>query len=136
MNRVVLTEYKRRSNESQDGKKKGSEVKREYEEKGLYFINDQERKVEQKKTVTLTTSRYNLRPRNGKGVESRPTIERKTQQGGPVRSRKGRGGTIVPASKNEQDQATRMPDEEVINKGKTRKGEKRVRKSLCPWRFW
>ncbi|GFY33574.1 retrovirus-related Pol polyprotein from transposon 297 [Trichonephila clavipes] len=31
----------RRSNESQDGKKKGSEVKRELEEKGLKFKNDQ-----------------------------------------------------------------------------------------------
>ncbi|GFV07774.1 uncharacterized protein TNCV_4875551 [Trichonephila clavipes] len=31
----------RRSNESQDGKKKGSEVKRELEEKGLSFKNDQ-----------------------------------------------------------------------------------------------
>ncbi|GFW23266.1 transposable element Tc3 transposase [Trichonephila clavipes] len=48
----------RRSNESRDGKKKESEVKRELEEKGLSFRNDQ---------------------------------ERKTQQGGPVRSRKGRG---------------------------------------------
>ncbi|GFX82271.1 uncharacterized protein TNCV_972831 [Trichonephila clavipes] len=31
----------RRSNESQDGKKKGSEVKRVLEEKGLSFRNDQ-----------------------------------------------------------------------------------------------
>ncbi|GFT70182.1 uncharacterized protein TNCV_3456441 [Trichonephila clavipes] len=31
----------RRSNESRDGKKKGSEVKRELEEKGLSFKNDQ-----------------------------------------------------------------------------------------------
>ncbi|GFX05902.1 uncharacterized protein TNCV_1785351 [Trichonephila clavipes] len=31
----------RRSNESQDGKKKGSEVKRELEEKWLSFRNDQ-----------------------------------------------------------------------------------------------
>ncbi|GFV56160.1 uncharacterized protein TNCV_1489371 [Trichonephila clavipes] len=37
-----------------------------------------------------TTSGYNLRPRIGKKEESRPTIERKIQQGGPVRSRKGR----------------------------------------------
>ncbi|GFY21896.1 uncharacterized protein TNCV_3295401 [Trichonephila clavipes] len=36
-------------------------------------------------------SRYNLRPRGGREMESRPTIERKTQQGGPGRSRKGRG---------------------------------------------
>ncbi|GFW11141.1 hypothetical protein TNCV_2836981 [Trichonephila clavipes] len=70
------------------------------------------------------------------GVESRPTIERKTQQGGPVRSRKGRERTIASTSKNEQDQATRMPDEEVINNSKTRKGEERAQKSLCPWRSW
>ncbi|GFU50013.1 uncharacterized protein TNCV_2362791 [Trichonephila clavipes] len=41
-------------------------------------------------TVTPTTSGYNLRPRKGKREESRLTIERKTQQGGPVRSRKDR----------------------------------------------
>ncbi|GFX82272.1 uncharacterized protein TNCV_972841 [Trichonephila clavipes] len=49
------------------------------------------KKSRTEKIVTPTTSGYNLRPRNGKGVESRPTIERKTQQGGPVLSRKGRG---------------------------------------------
>ncbi|GFV56787.1 uncharacterized protein TNCV_5003141 [Trichonephila clavipes] len=49
------------------------------------------KKSQREETVTPTTSGYNLRPRNGKRVESRPTIERKTQQGGPVRSRKGRG---------------------------------------------
>ncbi|GFV42564.1 uncharacterized protein TNCV_3718971 [Trichonephila clavipes] len=63
----------RRSNESQDGKKKGSEVKRELEEKGLSFKNDQDHEV-----------------------ESRPTIERKTQQGGPVRSIKGGGSNDSP----------------------------------------
>ncbi|GFV72723.1 uncharacterized protein TNCV_1951921 [Trichonephila clavipes] len=41
MNRVVLKEYNGDPNESQDGKKKGSEVKRELEEKGLSFRNDQ-----------------------------------------------------------------------------------------------
>ncbi|GFY08214.1 uncharacterized protein TNCV_1356261 [Trichonephila clavipes] len=136
----------RRSNDSRDGKKKGSEVKRELEEKGLSFRNNQgekhtnetnkrrpfirsipsswsggpERKVQKgsehgvnkralssnyktnhnltkfrkksrrEETVTPTTSGYNLRPRIGKREESRPTIERKTQQGGPSRSRKGR----------------------------------------------
>ncbi|GFW07921.1 retrovirus-related Pol polyprotein from transposon 17.6 [Trichonephila clavipes] len=158
----------RRSNDSRDGKKKGSEVKRELEEKGLSFRNNQgekhtnktnkrgplirsipsswsekdrmikksknqefrykranesrsggpERKVQKgsehrenkrdlssnyrtnhnltkfrnkrEETVTPTTSGYNLRPRIGKREESRPTIEGKTQQGGPVRSRKGR----------------------------------------------
>ncbi|GFW88617.1 uncharacterized protein TNCV_828861 [Trichonephila clavipes] len=41
--------------------------------------------------VAASTNRYNLRPRGGREVESRPVMEMKTQQGGPVRSRKGRG---------------------------------------------
>ncbi|GFX77721.1 uncharacterized protein TNCV_1106381 [Trichonephila clavipes] len=106
----------RRSKELQDGKKKGSEVKRELEEKGLSFKNDQgpERKVQnivnkrnllsndtnsvspknrkksRREETAPTTSGYSLRPRNGKREESRPTIESKTQKGGRVRSRKGR----------------------------------------------
>ncbi|GFX41460.1 uncharacterized protein TNCV_3490001 [Trichonephila clavipes] len=131
----------RRSNDSRDGKKKGSEVKRELEEKGLNFRNNQgekhtnennkhrplirsipsswsekdrrikrgkkerihytrshessdlpkyRKKSRREETVTPTTSGYNRRPRIGKREESRPTIERKAQQGGPVRSRKGR----------------------------------------------
>ncbi|GFW04069.1 uncharacterized protein TNCV_2051851 [Trichonephila clavipes] len=47
-------------------------------------------------TVTPTTSGYNFRPRFGKGEESRPTIERKTQQGGPSRYRKGRESNDSP----------------------------------------
>ncbi|GFT72261.1 transposable element Tcb1 transposase [Trichonephila clavipes] len=108
----------RRSNELRDGKKKESEIKREWEEKGLSFRNNQERKVQKglenrvkrnlssndsnsvlprlrkinrrEEKVIPTTSGLNLRPRKGKREESRLTIERKTQQGGPVRSRKGR----------------------------------------------
>ncbi|GFS83220.1 uncharacterized protein TNCV_599831 [Trichonephila clavipes] len=160
----------RRSKDTRDGKKKGSEVKRELEEKGLSFRNNQgkkhtnetnkrrppirsipsswsekdrmikrgkkerlpykrshesrsggpERKVQKEsehrvkkralpsnyrtnhnltkfrkksrreEPVTPTTSGYNFRPLIGKREESRPTIERKAQQGGPVRSRKGR----------------------------------------------
>ncbi|GFS72111.1 uncharacterized protein TNCV_3903971 [Trichonephila clavipes] len=37
-----------------------------------------------------STSGYNLRPRRGAKVESRPTNEKKTQQGGPVRARGSR----------------------------------------------
>ncbi|GFV82301.1 uncharacterized protein TNCV_3442911 [Trichonephila clavipes] len=49
------------------------------------------KKSRREETVTLTTSGYNLRKRGGKKLESRPTMERNIQQGGPVRSRKGRG---------------------------------------------
>ncbi|GFY46064.1 uncharacterized protein TNIN_18111 [Trichonephila inaurata madagascariensis] len=37
-----------------------------------------------------STSGYNLRPRRGTIVESRPSSEKRTQQGGPVRSRGSR----------------------------------------------
>ncbi|GFW73300.1 hypothetical protein TNCV_2799641 [Trichonephila clavipes] len=85
-------------------------------------------------TLTPTTNGYNLRPRKGKREESRLTIERKTQQGGPIRSRKGRERNDSPYIKDEQNQATRMPDEEVINNGKTRKGEERGQRNPCHWR--
>ncbi|GFV87108.1 uncharacterized protein TNCV_5113261 [Trichonephila clavipes] len=48
------------------------------------------KKSRREDTVAPTTSGYNLRPRIGKREESRPIIERKTQQGGPVRTRKDR----------------------------------------------
>ncbi|GFW08300.1 hypothetical protein TNCV_1656151 [Trichonephila clavipes] len=35
-----------------------------------------------------STSSYNLRPRGGAKVKSRPANEKRTQQGGPVRSRR------------------------------------------------
>ncbi|GFS73305.1 uncharacterized protein TNCV_4711861 [Trichonephila clavipes] len=41
-------------------------------------------------TVMPSTSGYNLRPRRGSKVESRPANEKRTQQGGPVRSRGSR----------------------------------------------
>ncbi|GFT67076.1 uncharacterized protein TNCV_4313401 [Trichonephila clavipes] len=41
--------------------------------------------------VAASTNRYIFRPRGGSEVESRLAMEMKTQQGGPVRSRQGRG---------------------------------------------
>ncbi|GFY18244.1 retrovirus-related Pol polyprotein from transposon 17.6 [Trichonephila clavipes] len=144
----------RRSNESQDGKKKGSEVKCELEEKGLSFKNDQgpERKIQKgsknrvpkralssnyktnsnlpkfrkksrrEETVTSTTTGYNLRPRSGKRAESRPTIERKTHQGGPVQSRKSRGRNDSPYI----DERTRSN-----NRNARRGGQDQERKRAC-----
>ncbi|GFX06639.1 uncharacterized protein TNCV_382351 [Trichonephila clavipes] len=97
----------RRSNESRDGKKKESGVGRTRKEssevsehrvpKRNLSSNDtnsvlpkNRKKSRSEETVAPTTSGYNLRPRIGKRKESLPTIERKTPQGGPVRSRKGR----------------------------------------------
>ncbi|GFU40728.1 uncharacterized protein TNCV_3230891 [Trichonephila clavipes] len=104
----------RRSNELRDGKKKGSEVKRELEEKGLSFRNNQGEKHTNKtnkrgpliRSIPSSWSEKERKPKGrdsnahhkrlqsetkkGESEESRLTIERKTQQGGPVRSRKGR----------------------------------------------
>ncbi|GFS81405.1 uncharacterized protein TNCV_1225651 [Trichonephila clavipes] len=71
----------RRSNDSRDGKKKRPEVKRELEENGLSFRNNQGEKH---------TNKTNKR---GPFIRSIPSSwsekERKAQQGGPVQSRKG-----------------------------------------------
>ncbi|GFW13479.1 uncharacterized protein TNCV_1209451 [Trichonephila clavipes] len=107
----------RRSNESQYGRKKGSDKERPNTEE----------------TVIPNTSSYILRPRSGRSVVSRPTMEMKTQQGGPVRARKSKAPTL----KSKQDQATRMPDEEVINNKRTRKGkDERIlaEPCVCLWR--
>ncbi|GFU19443.1 hypothetical protein TNCV_4371251 [Trichonephila clavipes] len=68
-----------------------------------------------------------------KGSEHRRGRHNKEDQFDPEKAEKG---TIVHTSKSEQDQATRRPDEEVINNCKTRRGEECVRKSLCAWRSW
>ncbi|GFY03079.1 uncharacterized protein TNCV_980841 [Trichonephila clavipes] len=92
----------RGSNDSRDGKKKGSGGPERKVQKGSehkvnkralssnyrtnHSLTKFRKKSRREETVTPTTSGYNLRPRIGKREESRPTIERKTQQGGPVRS--------------------------------------------------
>ncbi|GFU81418.1 retrovirus-related Pol polyprotein from transposon 17.6 [Trichonephila clavipes] len=71
----------RRSNDSRDSKKKGTNHN---------LTKFRKKSSRREETVTPTTSGYKLRPRIGKREESRPTIEMKAQQGSPVRSRKGR----------------------------------------------
>ncbi|GFU43830.1 transposable element Tcb2 transposase [Trichonephila clavipes] len=107
MNQVVLTEYnvdqmilemvKRKGQKSGGPERKvqkGSEHRASKRNLSSNDTNSVFRNIRKKsrreETVAPTTSGYNLRPRIGKREESRPTIERKTQQGGPVRSRKGR----------------------------------------------
>ncbi|GFW96504.1 uncharacterized protein TNCV_4358261 [Trichonephila clavipes] len=54
------------------------------------------KKSRTEKTVAPSTSGYILRPRDGRGVESRPAMEMKTQQRGPVRARKSKGRKYNP----------------------------------------
>ncbi|GFW54622.1 hypothetical protein TNCV_5109961 [Trichonephila clavipes] len=105
----------RRSNESQDGKKKRSEFVAKI-------------KKEKPKGRDGNTHHKRLQSETKKGEKRGvPTNHReednREDQFDPEKAEKG---TIVHTSKSEQDQATRMPDEEVINNGKTRKGEERV----------
>ncbi|GFV73062.1 uncharacterized protein TNCV_3398391 [Trichonephila clavipes] len=46
--------------------------------------------VRTEETVMPSTSGYNLRPRRGENVQSRPANEKRTQQGGPFRARRSR----------------------------------------------
>ncbi|GFX75884.1 uncharacterized protein TNCV_2238561 [Trichonephila clavipes] len=151
----------RRSKDSRDGKKKGLGYKRANESrsggperrvrkgsehrvpKRNLSSNDSNsvlprlrKKNRREETVTPNKSGYNLRPRKGKREESRLTIERKTQKGGPVRSRKGRERNDNPYIEERTRSSNKMPDEEVINNGKTRKGEERVQRNPCQWRSW
>ncbi|GFT69092.1 uncharacterized protein TNCV_3904861 [Trichonephila clavipes] len=131
-----------RSIESQDGKKKGSEVKRELEEKGLSFKNDKgpERKIQKgsehrvpKRALSSNYStNYNLpKFRKKSRIEETRGRHNREDQFDPEKADEG---TTAPTSKSKQDQTTGMPDEEGINNGKTRKGEERVQESLYPWR--
>ncbi|GFY65728.1 hypothetical protein TNIN_286831 [Trichonephila inaurata madagascariensis] len=63
-----------------------------------------------------STSGYNLRPRGGAKVKSRSANEKRTQQGGPVRSSRSRGKKqYSPTPKSKEDQAAGIPEEEVSN---------------------
>ncbi|GFT49001.1 hypothetical protein TNCV_3874701 [Trichonephila clavipes] len=72
MNRVVLTEYN------------GDQMSREMKEKPNRKNSNAQHKQLQPET------------KKWKREESQPTIERKTQQGGPIRTRKGRGRNDSP----------------------------------------
>ncbi|GFX60824.1 uncharacterized protein TNCV_4978001 [Trichonephila clavipes] len=82
------------------------------------------KKSRREETVAPTTSGYNLRPRIGKREESRPTIQRKTQQGGPVRSRKGRERNDSPyieeRTRSSNKNARRGGDQQRQKPGKER----------------
>ncbi|GFT82396.1 transposon Tf2-8 polyprotein [Trichonephila clavipes] len=117
MNRAVLTEYNGYQMSHEMVKRKGQKLG--YKRSNEFTSRGPERKVQKRsehrgikrnlssndsnsvlprlrkknrreETVTPTTSGYNLRPTKRKREESRLTIEMKTQQGGPVRFRKGR----------------------------------------------
>ncbi|GFV75325.1 retrovirus-related Pol polyprotein from transposon 412 [Trichonephila clavipes] len=150
----------RRSNDSRDGKKKGYKrsdesrsggPERKVQKGSEHRVNKRalssnyrtnhsltkfRKKSRREETVTPTTSGYNLRPRIGKREESRSTIERRHNKEVQFDPEKAEKGTIVHTSRSEQDQATRMPEEEVINNGKTWKGEERVQRNPCHWRSW
>ncbi|GFY29153.1 uncharacterized protein TNCV_4722811 [Trichonephila clavipes] len=84
------------------------------------------KKSRREETVTPTTSGYNLRPRIGKREESQLTIERKTQQGEPVRSRKGRGRNDSPYI----EERTRSSNKNT-RRGGDEQGQDQERRGMC-----
>ncbi|GFW85089.1 uncharacterized protein TNCV_3248291 [Trichonephila clavipes] len=82
------------------------------------------KKSQREETVAPSTSGYNLRPRGRRGVESRPAMEMKTQQGGPVRARKSKGRNYNPyieeRTRSDNRSARRRGDQQ--RKDQERKG--------------
>ncbi|GFX51044.1 retrovirus-related Pol polyprotein from transposon 297 [Trichonephila clavipes] len=103
----------RRSNESRDCKKKG-------------VLPKYRKKSRREEMITPTTSGYNLRPRKGKREESRLTIERKTQEEGPVRSRKGRERNDSPYI----EERTRSSNKNA-RRGGDQQGQYQERRGAC-----
>ncbi|GFU70401.1 uncharacterized protein TNCV_4677391 [Trichonephila clavipes] len=60
------------------------------------FCQNIEKRGRTEETVAASTSRYSLRPRGEREVESQSAMEMKTQQGGPVRYRKNIGRNDSP----------------------------------------
>ncbi|GFV70818.1 uncharacterized protein TNCV_1947281 [Trichonephila clavipes] len=79
------------------------------------------RKRSKQDKVAVSTNRYNLRPRVGREVESRPAMEMKTRQGGPGRSRKGRVRKDNPYI----DERTRSSNRNAKRKGDQQREEQK-----------
>ncbi|GFV87169.1 uncharacterized protein TNCV_5113871 [Trichonephila clavipes] len=169
----------RRSNESQYGRKKGSDVKSELEEKGISFKKNQGERHTTKtnkrgpliRSTPSSWSEASKRIKRNKNQKIGYKRSRESGSGGPERKiqkgsdhrvpkralssnyttnsnlpkfrkmrrnsseqhredqfepGKAREGTTTPTSKSEQDQTTGIPDEEVINNGRTKKGRERI----------
>ncbi|GFY06747.1 retrovirus-related Pol polyprotein from transposon opus [Trichonephila clavipes] len=115
----------RRSKESRDGKKKGSRGPERKVQKGS------EHRVNKRNLSSNDSNSVLPRLRKKNRREETRGRHNKEDQFDPEKAEKG---TIVHTSKSEKNQATRMPDEEVINNGKTRKGEERGQRNPCHWR--
>ncbi|GFV96271.1 uncharacterized protein TNCV_2812481 [Trichonephila clavipes] len=61
-------------------------------------------------------------PRRGAKVESRPANEKRTQQGGQIRS-SGRNNSTDPTPRSKEGQTARMPEAEVVNNSIASRGK-------------
>ncbi|GFX90427.1 uncharacterized protein TNCV_2073051 [Trichonephila clavipes] len=84
--------------------------------------------------VAASVKRYRLRPRDGREVESRPAMEMKTQQGGPVLSRKSRGRKENPCI----EERTRSGNRDARRRGDQQREDQekkdRMLEDPCPYR--
>ncbi|GFX06138.1 uncharacterized protein TNCV_641851 [Trichonephila clavipes] len=79
-----------------------------------------------------STSGYNLRPRRGSKVESRPTNEKKTQQGGPVRVKRSRDHQYSTYSEEQARSSSRNTRSRISKQQncQKRKGEANCNRSI------
>ncbi|GFX36473.1 retrovirus-related Pol polyprotein from transposon 412 [Trichonephila clavipes] len=113
----------RRSKESQDGKKKGSEVKREFEEKGLSFKNDQG----EKHTNKTNKHRPLIRSISSSWSEKSRTIKRsKKEMLGYKRSHES--GSGEPERKIQKGSKHRVPKRALSSNYKTNSNLPKFRK--------
>ncbi|GFU87551.1 retrovirus-related Pol polyprotein from transposon opus [Trichonephila clavipes] len=94
------------------------------------YIPNKKRRTQD--NVAASTNRYNLRPSGESGVLTSHGDEDTTED--QFDSGEAEEGMTTSSSKSEQDQATRMTDEDVINNGRTRKDKERVLEDQCPQR--
>ncbi|GFV81409.1 uncharacterized protein TNCV_2034181 [Trichonephila clavipes] len=106
-------------------------------EKWEKYYNRRRRDVQIKKgqseeTVMPSTSGYNLRRRKGTKVESRPTIQMKTQQVGPVRARNSREKHYSPDMKDQERSGSKNTRRRGCQQqnGKEKKGGENTNRSI------
>ncbi|GFY22311.1 uncharacterized protein TNCV_3299521 [Trichonephila clavipes] len=86
----------RTSEEAEEGAKTSQGEKRQLTLSNNSELQSPRKRYRGDEIVTPSTSGYNLRPRRGAKVESRSTIEMRTQQGGPVRARESQENHYSP----------------------------------------
>ncbi|GFX81123.1 uncharacterized protein TNCV_1911151 [Trichonephila clavipes] len=92
------------------------------------------KKERTEETVMPGTSGYNLRPRRGAKVESRPTNEKMIQEGDQFESKEVENISAAPTSESKQGQQVGRPEADVVNNSIARRREEERADGPNLWR--